>query len=72
MSIRATITHGPEVGAGPSVRWRLRPLLELLLLWDERHRTRRHLLAMDDRMLRDVGLGRSEATTEAEKPFWRA
>jgi uncharacterized protein YjiS (DUF1127 family) len=56
---------------GPVIHWRLRRVLELLFLWDERHRARSVLAAMDDRMLRDVGLDRTAALTEAAKPFWR-
>jgi len=38
--------------------------------WHERARMRRALREMDDRMLADIGLTRSEADTEARKPFW--
>ncbi|MCP3866526.1 MAG: DUF1127 domain-containing protein [Gammaproteobacteria bacterium] len=33
---------------------------------------RRQLAAMDDRMLKDIGISRVEALDEAAKPFWRA
>jgi uncharacterized protein YjiS (DUF1127 family) len=36
-----------------------------------RWRERRVLEEMDDRMLRDIGISRSQALTEANKPFWR-
>ena len=32
-------------------------------------RERRMLLQLDDRMLKDIGIGRSEAFYEASKPF---
>lgn len=32
-------------------------------------RERRALMQLDDRMLKDIGLGRSEAYQEASKPF---
>lgn len=42
-----------------------------LLTWRERAQMRRHLLALDDRLLRDIGITRAQAHSEAEKPFWR-
>ncbi|MGE0724486.1 MAG: DUF1127 domain-containing protein [Alphaproteobacteria bacterium] len=42
-----------------------------LLDWNDRQRARRMLLELDDRALRDVGLTRSDAVREADKPFWR-
>jgi uncharacterized protein YjiS (DUF1127 family) len=53
------------------VRWALAAGVERLLLWHEIARQRRHLAAMDDRMLRDIGLTRVDVAGETEKPFWR-
>ena len=36
-----------------------------------RWRERRLLEVLDDRMLRDIGISRSQALAEAGKPFWR-
>ena len=36
----------------------------------ERHRQRRALAALDDRLLRDVGLSHQQADQEVAKPFW--
>jgi uncharacterized protein YjiS (DUF1127 family) len=44
---------------------------DLLSLWRERARSRRHLATFDDRMLADIGVERATALHEAEKPFWR-
>jgi uncharacterized protein YjiS (DUF1127 family) len=38
--------------------------------WIERHRQRRSLLALDDRMLRDIGLSHADVASEASKHFW--
>ncbi len=46
-------------------------LLGLLALWIERATQRRALAELDDRLLKDVGISRSEARQEAAKPFWR-
>jgi len=47
-------------------------ILETLLGWQERARSRVLLSRLDDRMLRDLGLTRVDAARETEKPFWRA
>jgi uncharacterized protein YjiS (DUF1127 family) len=39
--------------------------------WIERTRQRQALAALDDRMLRDIGITRVDAAREAGKPFWR-
>lgn len=36
-----------------------------------RSRQRRALAELDDRLLRDIGVTRRDATIEAGKPFWR-
>ena len=46
-------------------------LAELLTVWENRARERRYLGEMPDRMLRDLGISRSAARRESEKPFWR-
>ena len=43
-----------------------------LAAWNRREAQRRHLLELDERLLRDVGLSREDAEAEAAKPFWRS
>jgi uncharacterized protein YjiS (DUF1127 family) len=50
---------------------RLRHLPDQLLVWLDRSRQRRVLGAMDDRMLRDIGVSRSAAFAETRKWFWQ-
>ncbi len=63
----------PRTNAGFVTRLSSRPLeiLETLLIWQERSRQRHHLASLDDRLLRDMGLSRADAESEAAIPFWR-
>ena len=45
---------------------------DLFAGWRRRAADREHLLTLDDGMLRDIGLSRSDVEMEAGKPFWRA
>lgn len=46
----------------------LHRIADTLALWHFRARTRRELAQLEDRILKDAGIDRSEAN----KPFWRA
>jgi len=50
-------------------RWRA--LAGRLREWRLRIRTRRQILQLDARTIRDLGLSPSQIRFEAEKPFWR-
>jgi uncharacterized protein YjiS (DUF1127 family) len=39
--------------------------------WRRRARDRAHLAELDDRMLKDIGLTRTDAEFLINKPFWR-
>lgn len=47
-------------------------VIDTVLLWHERSYQRHMLAAMDDRMLRDIGLERQDVLEETAKPFWRS
>ncbi|WP_374446054.1 DUF1127 domain-containing protein [Stella sp.] len=49
----------------------LQRAFSLLVEWNDRYRQRVHLGQLDDRMLRDMGLTRTDAIGEYDKPFWR-
>jgi uncharacterized protein YjiS (DUF1127 family) len=49
----------------------LRAVIDLIFVWQERHRQRAELARMDQRMLRDLGLSAQDIASEAEKPFWQ-
>jgi uncharacterized protein YjiS (DUF1127 family) len=70
--------HGGELFAQKSLPRRFGPRLaawllraiELLLGWQEVARQRRALLALDERLLKDLGITRADAEREASRPFW--
>jgi len=43
----------------------------LLTMWIARTCQRNALAALDDHLLRDIGITRADAARECEKPFWR-
>jgi uncharacterized protein YjiS (DUF1127 family) len=67
-------SHATVAGlAARSRPWLADPVgrvVDLLLTWHERARQRRHLRALDNHMLRDIGLSRADVESEAGKPFW--
>ena len=56
-----------EAAAGPMDR-----VLATLREWRQRGRARRELAGLDDYLLHDIGLSRSQAQFESGKPFWQA
>lgn len=46
-------------------------VVRLMARWHRLAYERRLLASLDDRMLRDIGVTRSDAETESRKPFWR-
>ena len=46
-------------------------VLVALERWVERRRQRQALLALDDNLLKDIGLSAADAWHEGTKPFWR-
>ena len=63
---------GPVLSVqGSSKPDRGRMFLETLSRWQERARERRILAALDDRMLKDIGVSRGLVQEEIDKPFWR-
>ena len=64
----AALTN-PRVCRVRRTKSRNRPIAWVLSAW-ARWRERRLLEELDDRMLRDMGISRSQARFEANKPFW--
>ena len=61
----------PKTGSGRGIGGALTALFDTLALWAERRRQRRDLEALPDHLLSDIGVSRSDAASEADKPFWR-
>jgi uncharacterized protein YjiS (DUF1127 family) len=55
----------------PALAELLGDALTLAYGWRDRSLQRRTLMRLDDRLLHDVGLSRSDVEREASKPFWR-
>ncbi len=47
-------------------------LIDICNLWRWRAASRQKLITLDNHLLDDVGLNRSDAIAKARKPFWRA
>ena len=55
----------------PHLRHAARRAFGTVWTWMERSRQRRALADLDDRLLEDVGISRSQVSREIAKPFWR-
>ena len=66
VSVTARLAIGDRARAAAAV------LAEAVSEWRERSRQRHTLARLDDRLLRDMGLSRSDVEQEVSKPFWQA
>jgi uncharacterized protein YjiS (DUF1127 family) len=67
VALRGSRQPRREAAAGPVDR-----VVTTLRQWRRRARARRELAGLDDYLLRDIGLSRSQAQFESGKPFWQA
>jgi len=63
----ATSALRPALSARP--RLTVRGLLDRVVAFDALYRSRMDLAALDDRMLRDVGLSRADVAAEVRRPL---
>jgi uncharacterized protein YjiS (DUF1127 family) len=47
-------------------------VIDGLVTWQRRHKDRLHLMALDDRLLHDIGISAADVEHEVSKPFWKA
>jgi uncharacterized protein YjiS (DUF1127 family) len=45
-------------------------LLKIIVIWQDRAEQRHALGALNERMLKDIGVSHADAYKEARKPFW--
>jgi uncharacterized protein YjiS (DUF1127 family) len=60
-----------RTGSGVASRAPDGGLLARVQVWLERRWQRRTLLALNDHLLKDIGVSRADAWAEGQKPFWR-
>lgn len=64
--------NGALMRMGLFIGWSLMHRVFLTLAkWRQRNRQRKHLLALDSRILKDIGLSHADVYKESKKPFWR-
>lgn len=71
MSHAKAMTSHPNLLSGPRPLELFSRAFDTMLMWQERQEERRHVLKLDDRMLRDIGLTRDQAFELSRRPFWR-
>lgn len=59
-----------RVALASGSRTRVRTAMKMLRRWYQVARERNQLAKLDERALKDIGVSRSEALAEAERPFW--
>lgn len=69
--VRLEASRGPGQGRASRVVAALGEAAQRFEEWRRRMRSRHELMALGDDVLKDIGLGRSEAFREYSKPFWR-
>jgi len=62
------LVSAPRTAAGRPL---LRAVLDRIAHWRQNARGRAQLAKLDERLLKDIGLSRSEAWREANTPFWK-
>ena len=67
--IVTSLIQSPHV-ALPRAWLRFADLVDLVSTWADVAKQRRHLAAMDNRMLSDIGFTHADVDREINRPFW--
>lgn len=70
MTLRTFLLRTQAISV-PSPMDALEALAVCLLQWQETWRHRKHLAALDDAALKDIGLSQADVAAELRKPVWR-
>ena len=60
-----------NLASKPSLMFNQERLIQILKLWRERSRQRKALTQLSPYLLKDIGISRSDAINEVQKPFWK-
>ncbi len=61
----------PAPPASPAAAGWAARVVDTLIGWRERARSRRRLALLDEHLIRDIGVDRAAISGEIDKPFWR-
>ncbi len=70
------LSRNPTIGVAYPNAWSsalvsaMAGILDVLSTWRERAHQRASLASLDDHMLADIGLNRTDVYRECRKPFW--
>jgi uncharacterized protein YjiS (DUF1127 family) len=68
--LNSSVDYG--IATGSLLGTLLRVVVHTPAVWWQRHQAREQLMALDERMLRDIGLTRGDVMLEWQKAFWEA
>ena len=71
MNLHITAPHIHTPNVVKSLQQALERITTTIVAWSRNYQTRQDLANMDERLLEDIGLTRSDARQEVQKPFWR-
>jgi uncharacterized protein YjiS (DUF1127 family) len=71
MATTPSLSRGNAFGIAKAFSSLAERFIEIVREWQQRSRSRRDLMALDERDLWDMHLTRCDASYEASKPFWR-
>jgi len=71
MNLHITAPHIHTPNVVKFLQQALERITTTIVAWSRNYQTRQDLANMDERLLEDIGLTRSDARQEVQKPFWR-